>query len=488
MNKILSMIIFLCVILFPSAVYAEEIPEIFNDYVKCASEATEYKTITKFDLINPQINFEPVPDFITKPEALEDLELFAYLWKNAYAGSFYWEKHGIDFAALYKETRRFIENSSGEIEVLKFERLIADGLKEMRDGHFAIKGKEHFCAFKKFLVLFTDVLLEKDNQNYVVIASPLDKIPLGSEYKGPKENLFKTLSPEGKDHFLLGNFERNDEITASPTSTFRFRHDKIEEDVKLPLHLCRVGECGKQTEKVYEVKTGTNFISMIFRTFDFKFDPELKNLAEVGKSLRETDALILNLLNNEGGDAEYFGSFTEGVNEIYNSRYYKANLVSPPIVQAWANIDYSNLSGNIKDAIVSMVEYLPVIKKKPMKEWNFDVENESKQGSFRGKAYMLINRNTASSGEDAVNIARSSFENIVVIGENTLGITTFADQLQYKLKNSKIILFLCSAITPTPGLQEGYGQLPDIWLDSSNPDLELEKWLSNPKGYRSFLK
>ena len=66
-------------------------PNFIKTYIDSLSRTVAYKEI-------PDYVDKPCPEYITKEQAREDIEMFKYLIKTAYSGKAYWEKQGVDFS------------------------------------------------------------------------------------------------------------------------------------------------------------------------------------------------------------------------------------------------------------------------------------------------------------------------------------------------------------------------------------------------------
>ena len=127
------------------------------------------------------------------------------------------------------------------------------------------------------------------------------------------------------------------------------------------------------------------------------------------------------------------------------------------------------------------------LKREPRKFWLFySGKCESTHDAYRGKAIILVNRNTLSTSEIAVSMAKC-LEASILIGENTGGMLAFGETLYYQLPHSRLRLILPHKIFLPNGLREGRGFLPDFWLDSHDPVEEIIRWLKNLENYRYIL-
>ena len=173
----------------------QSIPKVFESFI--SQQCTEDIEILKLS----KVNF-----MITQEEAHKDLDIFQYIMDNSYSGREYWQNHGVDFNKIYENIRSFI-NSHNQIHKSELYNLYYSQLKGIHDGHLSIMSHGTCGRFQcNYKAYFSDVLLEKIDDAYEVIYSSISDILVGNRFnlQQLEGKLFKTLSPTGKEHYLLG--------------------------------------------------------------------------------------------------------------------------------------------------------------------------------------------------------------------------------------------------------------------------------------------
>ncbi len=102
LSGIISLLLNACRINFQS----QAIPEEYKNYIPKNSVPVSYKEIIPFhggDKLK-------IPGYITKAQALEDIDMFEYLFSTSYAGYEYWESKGINFKSFFDEMRNYISD------------------------------------------------------------------------------------------------------------------------------------------------------------------------------------------------------------------------------------------------------------------------------------------------------------------------------------------------------------------------------------------
>jgi hypothetical protein len=424
------------------------IPEAFHSYINHENvEDIEFIELNKFTFT------------ISQKEALEDLRIFQYIIDNAYSGRDYWQNNGLDFTEAYKKINEYIMQnvilSKSEIYKMYYETL-----QQIHDGHLGLMTYGHQVNMgKKYKAYFSDVLINKRNDRFEVINSKISELTVGDTftYEQLKDKLFKTLSPQGHEHFLLGSRSWS-ELTQITINT----DNGI---MSIPVHPCRASDIEKDDIGIFQknIEEGLNVVSSS-RFWDWK-EQSFNDFYECGLSLRNENIVIWDLTCNGGGNSNYPLQFIKGLNEYSYWKIDCAVLSSPPINQA---------IGGTKENITNK------------REWQFynAVERDTSQGVFNGTLYILSNDSIGSSGESALDIAKC-VKNCVTVGQNSKGAGIFGDVLSYKLPFSDVVLqvpyklFLNGAI-------EGHGFEPDFWLDSIDLKGELLYWLRDSKNYRTL--
>ncbi|MDD2715007.1 MAG: S41 family peptidase [Candidatus Wallbacteria bacterium] len=449
-----------------------KIPGALTGYVDLVYRPTIFLSI-------PKLTTENCPDYLSREQALQDLEMINCLFDDAYSGRFYWENHGVNFPEVYKNISDYI-GSVDRVSVAEIEKILADGFSGIIDGHFAFCGNKMHTFYRHKNACFSDLLVEKKGNDYVVIQSGVSGVIAGDLVTDAQRGkfLFQTLAASSREQFLIGtlSYEKIDSITIGFSSGNR----------KLFLHDCRINESDNGGE-VFAVSEREGVPVVRVSTFDFGYDQKLTEYAEYGKILKDKSCFVVNLLSNQGGSDTYSEEFVTNLNGCAHLRLYYAALSSPPVMQSWANLDLENSPDYIQEIILNARKEVETLKKKPVVQWEVEDDSGQQTGNYQGKALFLSNRRSASASEDTL-LYSESIPNAVIVGENSGGVATFGEVREYELPNSRIRFLIPSKILLTPGLEEGVGYLPDYWLDSSEPVKEAAAWLKHPESYQFRLE
>ena len=399
-----------------------------------------------------------VPKFqITQEEALSDMELVCYIINTAYSGKEYWEKQDIVFSELYKAIKTEIMKSEF-LHIHSFFGLLCGIFNNVHDGHLSLVSPgQHKNFYKTYRAYFADVLLEKHDDVYIVKRSKTDIIKEGDIIENVTNDkiFFPTLSPTGCRHFLLGTRS----WTPVETLEVRVNHDLT----AVPLHPCKSSK--PNNSGIYQLaSTEPHTVVKSSRFWEETgdvYEEKVREIEELGKSLRGKPYVIWDIHDNGGGHSSYPEAFIRGLNDNAKWHVDMAFLSSPAIAQAQGK-----------------TENLPTER-----TWTlYEAERQSDTAStYNGNLYVLIGTQVGSSGEAAVSMT-ANVENCVLIGSNTGGIGTFGDVLSYVLPMSGIIMCLPYKLF-LGGPKEGEGYAPDYWVDAEDLLAEMLRWLENSDTY-----
>jgi len=462
----------------------ENVPVDLECYIDSIKKEIDYYII-------PDFSFNPPPLFISKDEALEDVQTLKYIIETGYCGRYYWGNNGVDFEGLYTKLIDFIEVSADSISVKSFENIIIENFTNLNDGHTKLTGFKETEFAKSKHAYFADIVLEQQNNKLVVVQSNQPLIKEGMEYSDSSDKLFQTLSPTNKKHYLVGSLSYyNIDIL-----DIRFNG----EIYNIHLHPCRIS-IAKNSDKVFETTKKDSITYVRVTNFEDKYRNQLKKFVNSGKKLKNRELIVYNLINNDGGNAIYPRFFTENLNTNAKGFEYMATLHSPAINQAympgkntwlsdnipieWLNgdVDPDKLPPEIAQTGQDIRNENTMFKQTPSVFWEIIENKVPETGTFSGRFITIINSRVGSSANNATAFTKS-IPNSILIGENTSGGYTFGEIVYYNLKHSRLKLKLPIKIITHKDFSYDRGFLPDYWLDSDEPELEITKWINNPDTY-----
>jgi hypothetical protein len=458
-----------------------EIPEVFQDFITNTSEPVEYNEI----IPAYGTEKEKIPLVITRKEALEDIRIMEYLFSTSYSGFDYWKYKGIDFSSYFADLRNFVSRED-TIHVETFEYELAKILKDITDGHIAIDGLHYNMAYKHKSIYYCDVLVEKTNQGlYKVIDTKLSMVNIGDLFtQENRENfLFKTLSPQGKSHYLLGIFS----FDPVYSHFLSFNHKTI----TVPFHKTRLLYAEYNNQQPLSLERENDIPVIQVSSFTNNNYAYMREFMRMGTTLKNERRIIVDLFYNMGGSSVFPRDFIKNLNNNSIWEISWAYLTSPAIIQYFAKYDLTSQAARspiFRNTIIMNSKKQEQYRKTPVKNWEFGRHiGKQPYGSYKGTLIILTNRRVLSAGEAMLGYSKS-VQNRIVIGENTGGVGQFSDVQMYRLPYSKIKIKLARQLFLIPDFEECIGFLPDFWLDSKTPQKEVIHWLDDPENYQFKFK
>lgn len=385
---------------------------------------------------------------ISREQAKEDLHTLRYLMENRYCGWDYYEKRGLHWENCFKRIEAFLEEEN-EIYISDFCRSIHKAFDEgIVDNHLA------FCSpltgrltyGKQFITYFTDFQVEDTENGLVVVESTCSAVHTGDRIE-IQNGLFPTLSSAEHKRYLVGlrSFTPMSEMAVTVNG----------KQICVPLHRCRSIQ-KTESRDVCLRHTIRNEVD-ILRANCCDYVGELtedSDLEAMGRRFQNKKFLILNYLSNEGGYNRITREFIRGLNGYSHCEEHSIKLISPVTEEKDCDRQW-----------VSLSEATPY---------------DHSRSKYDGTLILLVNSQTASSGESAVLYARSC-KNLLLIGENTMGCNMFGNVASYELPHSRIVCRIPNVVNlcaDPDECKEGYGFTPDYWVDSDDVEGEVLKWLT----------
>ena len=434
-----------------------------------------------------------IAETILPGELKYDLQAFKYLYESSYAGFDDTVSKGLNLENLVKSIEKKIENSDS-IYSDTFAHELIDGLRPyMNDVHFCIStGKKYYSSYYSEEIYFSDVFLNKKDNNFYVEENNTENIPIGIRYTDSELLLFPYPVKE-KGIFRLGcksckkcnsfikeiSFEKNtNKVNFARTR----RNEHWDNTVYLEL----------ETDNCAYIKI-TDFAEVPPENSLFHEKQHIfKSYVKCAKKYRNKNNIILDLRGNYGGNDAYSYKFFE---KLYG---YKTNPFG-------CNDSNYRLSTTylISKPVKNLIENTPILKKglyyylffyEPNKKNLFMMISnrfkELKTPKFKGKIYILVNKNTASSGESSIQFCKQLFSKtnqVKLVGENSAGCVTYGNVLSYRLPNSGLLINMSSSkyeyfIDGKKTDIEGEGFFPDYW----STDEDVNQTLINLTGDREL--
>lgn len=375
----------------------------------------------------------------------EDIDGLAYILDNIYSGKDFIKKRGISISERLNALREKIKSVKSMNKVNFFE-LLCSALDDIRDSHLVFslpyfERTHRFCRHNT--VYFADIILSENNKGYVVTASHVPSVKCGDILAAEEERLYKTVDGS----FLYGVFSEK------PIETIicNIAGERTQLNVSPVPVKQRIG-----TDLwSYERCNGVDIVKIYsLAAFSAVQEQDMEKLFALGKELKDSEKIILDIRGNSGGNSEIARRFIENLNgsAYMNLNYAKLNTQGSRLAEI------SLYTDNLEDYKKVREEVLL----DSVCNWQCSEPSHVCKGRFKNQLVVLTDRNTASSAEIMLKCIKDNIPQSVVIGENTSGTLNTGDVRYYYLPNSLIFLNIPTAIFA--GIfEEGTGFYPDFW-------------------------
>ena len=372
---------------------------------------------------------------ISIENAIEDVFRFFFLLKYAYSGYEYYSVR-YDFEQLkFQLVEQLSSEFDASISCLNLCKILHKTLSPVLiDGHVAVSYADFEGSFlQPYNPYVTDVIVEKESDHYIVIESnnlPMKKTALRkSDIQG---DLFPTLVPGHQNEcYLIGCYALKDpcyiEISGYHCKT----------------HLLRCCYLDSHSSDLYQLKERSTHV--IFTNTSYQIYEETEkhesNFLDIGMLCASKSLVIWDLSGNHGGNSKYPEAFLRGLNGYVHCGMDTAILHSPVV-------------GNADNRKYYDFRKAPAL--------------ELEKATYDGTLYIIMNKETGSSAENAITFSKSC-KNTIIVGAPSAGIGLFGEVRPYQLTNSGIFVLLPYKVFYEDDFEIGKGKYPDYWIDNENP-------------------
>ena len=433
----------------------------------------ELQAIPAGELPRADLEIEPralTPWWITRDEAIEDAERFFYLLRHGWCGYGFF-RGGVESGD--REGDPFVEAQRALLARLSekerwspgaLAQRIHEQLAFVNDCHLRLND-EPFCQRQEFwfdpqLELreeHGDFQFTLDGETYRLIAVD------GAE---PTTHLFPSINAAGEAIHLLGSLSTAEPVPLLLTAW------RAEQQIRLQRSLAR-SEFHPR-EKFADDRIGGIPVVRV-RSFADYYGRELQAIVDRAESYRGEPYVILDIRGNGGGNTiwprMWIQAFTGGSPSLKQAL---TELVSRTSMVGRANLFallLNSYRGQERQAVQVDFERFQV------EAARFDDPSVTPHWSgiylppidpIPNPTTLIViqDRKVASAGEGAISYLMDQVENVVFVGENTMGALTFGQVSVHRLPHSKLLFYVPIKLNVPLDLQirEAQGYAPDYWV------------------------
>lgn len=410
----------------------------------------------------------------------EDLSYLKYLLEQAYAGYDYNVANGTDYNKLLKNVQSkynslLKDNKTDNIDI--FAKCIDEELiqKNLPDNHFFISTDKKYYGIVSHYWSYSPMIIEKRENRYFVYNPSEDSIPEGTEYTGSKENLFPCYY-NGDIKYYVGCLSVKFEkllTTSFDNKTVQIplygdyivqKHNWINMYTTEKTFYLSIGDCNLYNEDSKKHKEAKLLLdNCIQKLHKKKYENIILDLRGNNGGTENNILPVLLAINSEPNKKKE-DEFTKKIRFLRNG---EKDYFSTPINEAF--YEYYKTNSGIK--IDNLDDYKNNKEKKRFSIVKFPDNNY--KSDFKGRLFILMNTFTASAAEQII-LDAHLFENVILLGTNTMGGIDYESLLTYELPNSRIQVNLpATSHKETTALQinkhwhgDTFGFYPDYWCTS----------------------
>jgi len=428
---------------------------------------------------------------VSVEEAREDVNL---LFTSIKYGYVLYEYYGGDdiFGTAKEQILTDIADRTANrntISKREFRQIILEHLDFVQDGHAIFAGQsllQHYDFFYSEKITFS-----RDDAGFYTLINGdryyLQKaIPESSETvaKGfvPIEDYIKlSLDPDGRLVYILGTLAQLDQQQLN----IRITLTNGEETTEQKVILLRRSNTNLYQPAIYKRSVENNITIITNRSTAPSTETmrsDLDRFVADAAQIADLDVAILDLRDHSGGQWQPTLQWAEtlaGTPISFDKHDAKLRTrTALTLKQYFANW---YLRGNEERLIQSTndinLSLLRLHSFDPARDavWSTDHSIDDQPDLLPNDTclFVLIDRNTASAGEDFIQFLRQ-LDNVVFVGENTRGMNISGEPIWGTLPNSELSFQLPVDMTLSGGWVEGAGYAPDIWV---NPGKALDRVL-----------
>ncbi|MEW5825326.1 MAG: S41 family peptidase [Candidatus Bipolaricaulota bacterium] len=440
---------------------------------------------------------KPSPAWITREQAREDIRFLFEMLKYGYA---LYQLFGGDETFDGARTDLLDEvasmGSESRIRVSALRDRILHHLAFIQDGHAKFAGTPLYQ--RQYWFRNDRYEFARDAEGFYVLRQPLTSLGdalntlagrvslVAVDGRAPEELLSLSLDERGRLIYILSVLSARPETRIRTELTLTVSGQTFGRSAVLTR---QSGTWWTETMRDLRFPASTAYAMSVVRGVPIVINrsgvpssPEavaaLRRMVDEASRCAEYPVAILDLRNHEGGQAEYGRAWTEefmGRAFACDTRW--AELHTPTSLRLHRCFVEDYLAAHetqLREVLAYLdatIEDLEMHRRTAANAWVLAGEMDDEPEALPNDTtlFVLIDAETGSAGEEFVNALRQ-FENVILVGENTEGLTVSGSPAWGRLPNSRLPFVLAIGITlkDIEAGREGIGIPPDLWVDPAH--------------------
>jgi hypothetical protein len=404
------------------------------------------------------------PRRVSAQEAAEDVERLFYLLSHGYAGYAYFNQNGEFEQARERILQELSTQSSWSGD--DFTRLLYENLSFIVDRHMKIE-EYQFAGHADFWY-DTDLELMLGDGGYRFVSDGTTYSVVSINGGDPEPFLRPSLNQNGEPIYRLSLLSTEDPEPMLLTAASEAGERRFEIEL-------RRSDFAYYSEDIFREDVIGGIPVVRARGFGDYHADELSQFAETGSRLRDEPVVIVDIRGNGGGNEHWPISWIRGL----TGRRAESVLIYSQLESKTSIMGRANMF-NYYDHELDMPNY--GTQGEQHTHIAESIESGSRQPGWTGPIYphvplipndttiiVVINEYVASAGEGMV-MRISQAENVVVVGENSMGALTFGNVSLHQLPHSRLKVWLPINFNLFLDLEsrEAVGLAPDLWVPAAD--------------------
>lgn len=416
------------------------------------------------EALGVHIHADP-PSHISREEAALDVEYLFYLFSHGYCGYGYFQTRG-DFDEAKENILKELETQS-EWSPDDLSQVLRESLTFVRDCHLNV-GSHKYGTHKDFWY-DTSLELQKRMGEYCYTSDSTTYTVVSINGEHPEEYMFPSLNDEGDPLYRIGilSHSRPEPVVVT------VNHDGEQTQVEIQL------ECSDFrffSEDIFREDTIGGIPVVRIRSFSDHHIAYIDQFLSAAQKYRGEPCLIVDIRGNGGGNEEWPKKWiTRLTGQQPSGKRYFTEFISKTTMMGRANYfeylldlypDTSKYQVEM-DQFRTQVDFFEKYSMAP--HWSGPFSQDTQVISNDTTVIVVMNGSVASAAEGFINYIQQ-VENVVFVGENSMGALVFGQMTLHQLPHSKLSVNLPISLNIPFDLvlREEKGFFPDLWVPAED--------------------
>ncbi|HEY71124.1 MAG TPA: hypothetical protein G4O08_11130 [Anaerolineae bacterium] len=405
------------------------------------------------------------PRSITSRQAAEDVSRLFYIFSHGYAGYAFFNQNGAFEQAEANILEALSSRASWSTDA--FSALLHEHLSFVTDCHMRI-GDHRFFEHSDFWY-DTQFELTSENSGYRFSMDGTTYTLVSINGADPQAHLFPSLNLQGDPIYRLGTLSSTEPV---PLLLVAEGNDG-DRQWEIPLQR---SDFDYYSESIFDEDRIGGIPVLRVRGFGDADPDDLNQFVETGSRYRDEPVVVVDLRGNGGGNERWpvawiqrlTGARAESVFAVSELESATSMVGRANAFAYWLDqVPDSDLFQSEFDRYTRMAGYFENGMSQP--RWTGPVYPEFSLIPNDTTIVVVTNELVASAGEGMVTRI-SRVENVVIVGENTMGALTFGNVSTHKLPHSGLMVWLSINFNffLDQQFREQVGLSPDLWIPAAD--------------------